>query len=193
MKTGINMFSIRLLIRKNDQPASGTDQDVIAAIVVDSSGTAVEGQQVTWSVDSGASLSTTINPGITGADGQATAYVTQTTGGNVNVIATLADGTSVTLPVTFIASALTEGDLTDFKADVASFVTYIEQQLDSVSQEVNAALTQLGASVTQSNVSAALVAFKTNVQTFNDTVQQSVATLDKNATRAFTTLTNKYV
>ncbi len=187
------MTTITFLIRKDSQPATGSDQDIVVATVVDSSGAVVAGQQVTWSVDSGASLSTTTNPGTTDDIGQALAYITQTTGGVVYVTATLADGTSGKTSVTFTASASTQGDLTDFKADVASFITYIEQQLDSVSQEVNAALTQLGASVTQSNVSAALVAFNTNDQTFNDTVQQSVATLEKNATQAFTTLTNKYV
>lgn len=187
------MSSISLSTRTNDQLASGTDQDVVVATVVDSSGAAAEGLQVTWTVDSDASLSTTTNPGTTDANGQALAYVTQTTAGDYNVTATLADGTTSTLIVTFTASASTEGDLTDFKADVATFITYIEQQLDSVSQEVNAALTELGASVTQSNVAAALVAFKTNDETFNDTVQQSVDTLEQNAQTAFSTLTNKYV
>jgi len=75
---------------------------------------------------------------------------------------------------------------------VAAFITYVQQQLDSVGQNVEAALSQLGASVTQSSVADALSAFETNDETFNGYVEQNVSTLSQNVSAAFLQLKAKY-
>ena len=195
--TPVGPFSISLLSRTSNQLAGPNGSaNTVAATVLDSTGAVAAGQKVTWSVDNGANLDLTVNPATTDANGQAVAYVFSNTVGNANLTATLEDGTFASAVITFVSkTALPEpGDdsLTAFKSDVAAFITYVQQQLDSVGQNVEAALSQLGASVTQSSVADALSAFETNDETFNGYVEQNVSTLSQNVSAAFLQLKAKY-
>jgi len=195
--TPVGPFSISLLSRTSNQLAGPNGSaNTVAATVLDSTGAAAAGQTLTWSADNGANLDLTVNPATTDANGQAVAYVFSNTVGNANLTATLADGTFASEIITFVSKTALPGtgddSLTAFKTDVATFIAYVQQQLDSVGQNVEAALSQLGASVTQSSVTDALSAFETNDETFNGYVEQNVSTLNQNLSAAFLQLKTKY-
>jgi len=195
--TPVGPFSISLLSRTSNQLAGPNGSaNTVAATVLDSTGAAAAGQTLTWSADNGANLDLTVNPATTDANGQAVAYVFSNTVGNANLTATLADGTFASEIITFVSKTALPGtgddSLTAFKTDVATFIAYVQQQLDSVGQNVEAALSQLGASVTQSSVTDALSAFETNDETFNGYVEQNISTLNQNLSAAFLQLKTKY-
>ncbi len=191
--TPVGAMTISFFVQTNDSPADGYTPDSITAYVADSTPSSVQGQTVTWSIDNGATLDTTLYTNVTDSGGAVTVFAYSTTVGDANLTATLADGTSNSTVISFVEpSASTTNQIDDFKADVATFIAYIQQQLDDVSQNVNSALSQLSSSVTQSDVSSALAALKTNDATFNSYVSQNIATLYQNANAAVAELTKKY-
>lgn len=185
-------LSITLTPLIDNQLAGGT-ADVVIAKVVDSTGAAISGQSLTFSVDSGATFPTTPNPSTTDSLGEATVYIFSTKVADVTLTAALSDGTSASLVVTFTSQDEQESaELEAFKADVVTFTGYVQQQLDTAGQNVGAALSQLSASVVASDLATAVSNFATDDQTFNDYVASAYATMTQNVDAAYTQLKQKY-
>ncbi|WP_413251564.1 YrIlm family inverse autotransporter adhesin [Yersinia massiliensis] len=93
-----------LRVTADNAPANNTATNSVQAIVTDAGGNPVAGQSVTFSANNGASVTTVI--GTTGANGIATATLTNSTAGETIVIATV-NGTSTTVNTQFIADSHT--------------------------------------------------------------------------------------
>ncbi|WP_227160328.1 Ig-like domain-containing protein, partial [Enterobacter cloacae] len=89
-----------LTIDPDGAVADGVTKNSVAAVVSDAHGNLVSGAVVSFSVESGATI-TTVN-GTTGADGKATADITSTTAGTYAVTA-IVNGKSVQKNTTFVA------------------------------------------------------------------------------------------
>ncbi|MGL4724687.1 MAG: Ig-like domain-containing protein [Scandinavium sp.] len=117
------------LVTTSGAIANGTASNAVTATVVDANDNKLAGIAVSFSVTTGATLTTLI--GTTGADGKATAKVTSLIAGSYTVTAT-ANSTSATEPTTFIADAATaviasvtlDGALLDKVANGTDVFTY---------------------------------------------------------------------
>lgn len=176
-----------------DNQLAGGTADVVIAKVVDATGAAISGQSVTFSVNSGATFPTTPNPSSTDSLGEAAVYIFNATAGEVTLTASLSDGTQATRVVSFVSKDADPGaDIAAFKADVATFISYVQQQLDTVGQNVGTALSQLSASVVASDLPTALANFEADDQTFNAYAASAFETLSQNVDAAFADLKAKY-
>ncbi|MFV8808549.1 Ig-like domain-containing protein, partial [Yersinia enterocolitica] len=94
--------------------ANGSATNAVQAIVTDMNSNLLAEQTVTFSVSNGATVTTVI--GTTGADGVATATLTNITAGISTVTATLSNSASATVNTTFVADAgtatIADGDFT---------------------------------------------------------------------------------
>ncbi|MDK2357160.1 Ig-like domain-containing protein [Enterobacter hormaechei] len=93
-----------LTINPDNAVANGADKNVVTAIVTDGNGTAVAGEEVTFSVENGPEL--TVISATSDADGKAVAELTSTVAGSFKVTATV-NGNTVSKNTTFIADAST--------------------------------------------------------------------------------------
>ncbi|WP_227160334.1 Ig-like domain-containing protein [Enterobacter cloacae] len=93
-----------LIINPDNAVANGADKNVVTAIVTDGNGTAVAGEEVTFSVENGPEL--TVVSATSDADGKAVAELTSTVAGSFKVTATV-NGNTVSKNTTFIADATT--------------------------------------------------------------------------------------
>ncbi|MGS7193182.1 Ig-like domain-containing protein [Enterobacter cloacae subsp. dissolvens] len=93
-----------LIISPDNAVANGTARNGVTATVTNAAGNVVSGAEVTFSVSSGATITTLT--GTTGADGKATAAVTSTVAGSFTVTASV-NGRATTKATTFIADAST--------------------------------------------------------------------------------------
>lgn len=101
---GLTATGAGLVTTLDNQAANGVAADTVKATVTDKNGNPVAGLAVTFSVTTGAVLTTT--KGTTDSSGVATASVTSLKAGSYDVTATV-NGSSKTVPVTFIADSLT--------------------------------------------------------------------------------------
>ena len=90
-------------ILRNNAPADGSDTDQVRLRVLDGTGAALPGQRVNFVATNGAKLSATT--ALTGTDGAVTVSLSSQNSGNSVITATLADGSSSTITVTFISAA----------------------------------------------------------------------------------------
>lgn len=93
-----------LIISPDNSVANGTARNSVTATVTNAAGNVVSGAEVSFSVSSGATITTLT--GTTGADGKATAAVTSLIAGNYTVTASV-NGRATTKTTTFIADAST--------------------------------------------------------------------------------------
>ncbi|HEM8065403.1 TPA: Ig-like domain-containing protein [Enterobacter hormaechei] len=93
-----------LIISPDNAAANGTARNGVTATVTNAAGNVVSGAEVTFSVSSGATVTTLT--GTTGADGKATAAVTSLIAGSYTVTASV-NGRATTKTTTFIADAST--------------------------------------------------------------------------------------
>ncbi|EEF4509529.1 hypothetical protein FWL67_21650, partial [Salmonella enterica] len=101
---GLTSAGAGLVTTLDNQAANGVAADTVKATVTDKNGNPVEGLPVSFSVTTGAILTTT--QGITDSSGAATAAITSLKAGTYSVTADV-NGSSKTVPVTFIADSLT--------------------------------------------------------------------------------------
>ncbi|NEG97119.1 hypothetical protein GQQ22_00015, partial [Pantoea agglomerans] len=92
------------LIVATGATANGQDGNAVIAIVTDANGNLVSGQSVTFSAETGATITPT--QGMTGKDGKATATVTSRNAGRYEVAATL-NGKVTSKPTSFVADKAT--------------------------------------------------------------------------------------
>ncbi|EKS6889579.1 Ig-like domain-containing protein, partial [Enterobacter bugandensis] len=107
--TTAEITDANLTIDPDNSPANGMDKNGVTAIVTDAQGNLVPDAAVSFTVESGATITTVT--GTTGADGKATAEVTSTTAGTYTVMATV-NGNATSKETTFIADATT-AEITD--------------------------------------------------------------------------------
>ncbi|WP_269212177.1 inverse autotransporter beta domain-containing protein, partial [Yersinia massiliensis] len=100
----VSITAANLTVTSDNAPANNTATNSVQAIVTDAGGNPVAGQSVTFSANNGASVTTVI--GTTGANGIATATLTNSTVGTTAVTATV-NGTSTTVNTQFIADSHT--------------------------------------------------------------------------------------
>ncbi|CRY56901.1 Ig domain-containing protein [Yersinia intermedia] len=100
----VSITAANLTVTSDNAPANNTATNSVQAIVTDAGGNPVTGQSVTFSTNNGASVTTVI--GTTGANGIATATLTNSTVGTTAVTATV-NGTSTTVNTQFIADSHT--------------------------------------------------------------------------------------
>ncbi|PNM27328.1 hypothetical protein A6J66_000940 [Yersinia enterocolitica] len=91
----------QLTVTTDNAPANGISTNGVQATVTDANGSPVAGEAVTFSAGNGATITTVI--GTTGADGKATATLTNTTAGTATVTSSLSNGGSATVNTTFVA------------------------------------------------------------------------------------------
>src|SRR5476649_465108 len=96
------VLTLKILV--NNVAADGAAKNQVQALVTDGSGDPLAGQVVTFSADNGATVTTVT--GTTGADGLATATLTNTATGVTHVTATLANGQTQTVATTFGAASV---------------------------------------------------------------------------------------
>ncbi|MFV8808616.1 Ig-like domain-containing protein [Yersinia enterocolitica] len=99
----------QLTVTTDNALANGSASNGVQAIVTDANGNPVVGEGVSFSASNGASLTTVI--GTTGADGKATATLTNITAGISTVTATLGNGASATVDTTFVVAVLPFTDI----------------------------------------------------------------------------------
>jgi len=175
----------------NHQIVSSTP-DVVEAKVIDETGAAIAEQVVSFSVDNGAYFIDS-NKMKTQSNGTTSIAIFSDTAGDATVNATLTDGTAARLVIGFVASGGDSGtELAAFKADVSTFITYVQQAFTSLEQNVGSALLQLSTSVTAEDVPSAWTQFETNAKSFETYFQQGMVALGQNVDAAFLQLKQKY-
>ncbi|ELY3087595.1 inverse autotransporter beta domain-containing protein [Klebsiella aerogenes] len=94
-----------ITVVKNNAPADGQSMNEVQAKVTDAEGAPVAGQSVSFSATNGAVV--TVMNGVTGADGLATATLTNKISGDSRVTARLVSGGEASITTTFIPSGET--------------------------------------------------------------------------------------
>ncbi|MGJ3744703.1 Ig-like domain-containing protein, partial [Yersinia pseudotuberculosis] len=126
--------TITLTTPVNGAVADGTDSNSVQAVVTDSGGNPVNGAAVVFSSANATAQITTVI-GTTGADGIATATLTNTVAGTSNVVATI-DTVNANIDTTFVAGAVATITLSvlvnDATADGAD-----TNQVDALVQDAN--------------------------------------------------------
>lgn len=150
----IPVSKITLVSILTSQLANLIAANTVQVTVTDDAGVALVGSAVTFTADNGAVVA--LATGTTDANGQATASITSSVAGASTLTATLADGTSGSIQVYFVAVPATQaaipsltltpsGPLAEFKAKAEAFFEFVEHGIEVLGEEAEAELVALKA------------------------------------------------